>query len=248
MARPKEGYYDSSGSRVVGVTTVTGRFKDSGGLMFWAFNQGKLAKQMVTCDQCDNQFIIGTIDRLYQKRDEAATAGTVAHALIELFLKKRSNENEFTVDPVMDVMDDFGCDRITAEQALNAFENFLEWWEISKLSIIKQEVSLVSDTHGFGGTLDAVAIDQKGRTVLIDWKTPDGGPYVDTILQLSAYGILWEQDNPFDPIDGYHCIRFDKETADFTHSFWGELEEAKEQFLALRACYERDKSLKKRVK
>jgi hypothetical protein len=36
MARPKGGYRNAEGVRVPGVTTIIGRFKDSGGLINWA--------------------------------------------------------------------------------------------------------------------------------------------------------------------------------------------------------------------
>ncbi len=73
MARPKGGYKNKEGQRVPGVTTIIGRFKDSGGLMFWACEQGKAIER-------------GEIDKLYDKRDEAAEAGTIAHALVEMHI------------------------------------------------------------------------------------------------------------------------------------------------------------------
>ena len=72
MARPKGGY-KVDGKRVPGVTTIIGRFKDSGGLMWWAFGQGQAAER-------------GEINSLYDKRDEAAEAGTIAHALVEMHI------------------------------------------------------------------------------------------------------------------------------------------------------------------
>jgi len=74
MARPKAGYKTKDGKKVPGVTTIIGRFKDSGGLLWWAFEQGKLAEQ-------------GVINSLYDKRDEAAESGTIAHSLVEMHLK-----------------------------------------------------------------------------------------------------------------------------------------------------------------
>ena len=73
MARPKGGYKNKDGKRVPGVTTIINRFKDSGGLMWWAFEQGKAAER-------------GEIGSLYDKRDEAAEAGTIAHNLFEMFI------------------------------------------------------------------------------------------------------------------------------------------------------------------
>lgn len=64
MGRPKDGYF-IDGEKVPGVTTITGRYKDSGALIYWAWNQGKQG-----------------ID-FRQTRDKAADAGTCAHAMIE---------------------------------------------------------------------------------------------------------------------------------------------------------------------
>ena len=55
MARPKGGYRLKSGESVPGVTTIIGRFKDSGGLLWWAFEQGKAFER-------------GEIHGLYEKR------------------------------------------------------------------------------------------------------------------------------------------------------------------------------------
>ena len=70
MPHPKSGYKLKDGSKVPGVTTIIGRFKDSGGLLWWAFEQGKSAER-------------GEISSLYDKRDEAADAGTLAHSMVE---------------------------------------------------------------------------------------------------------------------------------------------------------------------
>ena len=55
MAHPKGGY-KLDGKRVPGTTTIIGRFKDSGGLLYWAFEQGKAAER-------------GEIEKLYDRRD-----------------------------------------------------------------------------------------------------------------------------------------------------------------------------------
>jgi hypothetical protein len=41
MAHPSGGYHNKDGQRVPGTTTIIGRFKDSGGLMYWAKDQGQ---------------------------------------------------------------------------------------------------------------------------------------------------------------------------------------------------------------
>ncbi len=40
MARPAHGYRNAAGNKIPGTTTIIGRFKESGGLLQWAFKQG----------------------------------------------------------------------------------------------------------------------------------------------------------------------------------------------------------------
>lgn len=74
MPHPKNGYHLKSGEKVPSVTTITSRFKDSGGLLYWACDQGKAIER-------------GEISNLYDKRDEAGQAGAIAHALVEMYIK-----------------------------------------------------------------------------------------------------------------------------------------------------------------
>src|SRR5438445_10829915 len=64
MARP-EGGYQIDGERVPGVTTILSRFKESGALIAWAWQQGRDGKDF------------------RETRDKAADAGTLAHDLVE---------------------------------------------------------------------------------------------------------------------------------------------------------------------
>ena len=41
MPHPKAGYRDADGKRIPGVTTIIGRFKESGGLIRWAYGRGR---------------------------------------------------------------------------------------------------------------------------------------------------------------------------------------------------------------
>lgn len=62
-------YEDSAGTKVPSVTTIIGRFKDSGPLLYWA---NKIGREGLTLDQ---------------GREPAATAGTFAHELVEAHLR-----------------------------------------------------------------------------------------------------------------------------------------------------------------
>lgn len=64
MGRPVGGY-EIDGVKVPGVTTITGRFKDSGGLIYWAWDQGKQGKDF------------------RETKDAAADAGKCLHDMVE---------------------------------------------------------------------------------------------------------------------------------------------------------------------
>lgn len=74
MAHP---IYKVDGKRVPSVTTILSRFKESGGLIHWAWSEG----------------IEGRDYR--QTRDSAAGAGTCAHDMVECFIR----ETEFDPSP-----------------------------------------------------------------------------------------------------------------------------------------------------
>ena len=220
MAHPKGGYRTAENKRVPGVTTIIGRFKDSGGLLYWAFAQGQSAER-------------GEITRLYDKRDEAATAGTLAHSMVEASILGNA------VDDVLK-----GATREIKAQAEQAFRSYQKWESMTNLHIIDQEMSLVSEKYGFGGTPDAIG-EVNGELCLVDWKTSNK-VYPDMMIQLAAYRQLIHECTDY-VTTGFHLCRFSKQHADFTHHYWSELDDAWEQFQLFLRAYEIDKALKKRV-
>jgi hypothetical protein len=62
-------YNNAAGERVPSVTTITGRFKDGGALIAWAWQQGRDGKDF------------------RETKTAAADAGTCAHAMIEAHIK-----------------------------------------------------------------------------------------------------------------------------------------------------------------
>jgi hypothetical protein len=207
-------YKLADGTRVPSVTTVLGRFKDAGPLMYWAW-------------QC------GVDGKDFRKvRDEAADAGTLAHAAVEAWVKRQ--DFVFTGEPSV------------VERAQKAFGAFLEWADQTKLTVDKTELPLISERFKFGGTFDAILLGTK--RAMGDWKSSNG-VYGEYLAQLAAYGQLWKENFPDQPIEGgFHLLRFDKTHGDFTHKWWGELEAGWEYFLRLREAYEFDKELKARAK
>lgn len=214
MPTQHKGYFTKDGKRVPSVTTVLGRFKDAGPLMYWAWECGKNGKDF------------------REERDKAADSGTLAHAAVEAWVK---GEN-FTFSGLPDVV----------QRAETAFGAFIEWADQTKLKVDKTELPLVSEKYGFGGTFDAILVGTK--RAMGDWKSSNG-IYGEYLAQLAAYGQLWAENFPEEPITGgFHLLRFDKSHGDFTHKWWGDLSAGWEYFLRLREAYEYDKELKQRAK
>jgi hypothetical protein len=220
MPHPTGGYKNAAGQKVPGTTTIIGRFKDSGALLHWAFDQGKAAQR-------------GEIESLYDKRDEAANIGTTAHAMVEASIKGWPFEMPSTLNEE------------GREKVVSAFNAYKAWESMTRLRIVAQEVGMVSEVHQFGGTLDAIGL-LGDELCLLDWKTSNG-VYPDFLIQLAAYSILWHELNPDKPLRGFHLCRFAKEFGDFSHHYWTDLKDASEQFLLLRRAYDIDKQLKKRA-
>lgn len=218
MPTPRAGYKLKDGSSVPGTTTIIGRFKDSGGLLFWAFAQGKSGKA-----------------RLYEESEAAADVGTLAHAMVEAHIKKRP-----------EVKPPEAMAKELVEKAENAFLAYLTWEKQTHLHILATEVMLVSEQHRFGGTPDAIG-EMGDEMCLLDWKTSNA-VYTDHLIQVAAYRALWEENYPEQRLTGgFHILRFAKEHGDFAHHHYPNLDEAWRQFLLFREAFDIDKALKKRA-
>jgi hypothetical protein len=128
---PTQPYKNKTGDRLPSVTTILGRFKESGGLLYWAWNLGRDGISMDSV------------------KEKACTAGTIAHQWIEDELHGK----ELTV--YKDVP------AATFKQAENAFEQFKVWRKGFNLEVTHTEISLVSEKYQFGGTLDGVTFNGK---------------------------------------------------------------------------------------
>jgi len=218
MPTPRAGYFANDGSKLPSVTQVLGRWKDSGGLLQWAFKQGQSGARS-----------------LYEERDKAADIGTLAHAMVENRLTGKSPG-----EALRDAPDEF---KPKAWQAYNSFET---WMDNQRAIIISAETPLVSEAHRYGGTPDYVMRMPDGRLALGDVKTSTA-IYRDHLMQVAAYGILWNETQPEPITAGFHITRFAKEYPDFEHRYFAELTEAGELFLLLRKAYDIDLALKKRA-
>lgn len=212
-------YKNRMGKRVPSVTTILSRFKESGGLLYWANTQGLEGKT------------------LEEARRPAATAGTLAHDMVEAHIHGLA-EPTLNADPEI------------VAKARRSFDSYLTWSKMSQLEVLYTETALVSETHQFGGRMDGVGVVRSmgNGLAIVDFKTSNG-IYVDYTLQIAAYSILWNEVYPDNPITGgFHICRFAKEEGDYGHHFYPDLEHERKTFLKMRDLYDAIKVAEKRVK
>lgn len=248
MPTPKEGYY-LDGKRIPGASTISGRFKDSGGLIWWSWNTAfvgltearSLIEKLLAGDNCHEQAAAFMLKPLSTwdysvKRDDAADAGTIAHEMVDCHVHGKP------FDPAPH-------DPKLIEKAKPAYDAFVTWANQCKFTIVETEVQLISKQYRFGGTRDAILID--GKRALCDWKTSNS-VYGEYLCQLAGYGILDEEaGNTID--GGYHLLRFSKQEkpddpVHFVHHYWSQLDKAKEAFLLMRRLYDLMAEIKKLAK
>jgi hypothetical protein len=217
MPTPRQGYFSADGQKIPSVTTIIGRFKESGALIRWAFKQGEMGVP------------------LYEKRDAAADVGTYVHTMIEAFLSGGE----------LNIAAPAGMTLENQEKAADAFGAFRSWLDGSRLRVTPLERHLVSEHHRFGGTPDAIAQEPDGTLSLLDWKTSKTF-YPDQLVQVAAYRQLWNETHLDQPMTGgVHIVRFGKDGGDFSHNYFPpthrKLAAAWRQFVLFREAFDLDK-------
>lgn len=119
----------------------------------------------------------------YKVRDHAADIGTVAHALVEEHIQTELG------NPTYKALDKLEYSPKTLEVAMIAFKAFCDWEQTVDIKYIEAELQLASSEHGYGGTIDIVAMLNDELTI-IDLKTSKG-VYPDHKIQIGAYRNLY---------------------------------------------------------
>jgi len=143
-----------------------------------------------------------------EHKNRAGRIGTIAHKLIENYIKNEVNKTNLACDLFF-----YATPEVMAAQT--AFKAFLDWEDAYKPTYLHSELQLVSKKYRYGGTSDLICLIGDKRVVL-DFKTSTG-VYAEHKMQISACGKLWEENNPNKPIDEYHILRVDKFTGEFDH-------------------------------
>jgi hypothetical protein len=177
ITRSADHRYTYAGKTYPGVTSILKIIDKSDALMSWAARQTAEAAIGLGAEQLsrllDNVGNEGTVKALTSrsswKRDAAAQLGSDVHAIADRLIRGQ------------DVVG-------IAENVRKHVEHYGDWWVTSGWTLRTSEAMLVHPTFGYGGTLDLLARDRDGRTVLADIKTGKG-VYREAVLQLTAYGL-----------------------------------------------------------
>jgi hypothetical protein len=196
MPRPKNGYINAAGHPVPGTHDPISRYMDQTALKFWAYKRGQQGLPL--------------FDRA------AIDIGSAVHGMAELDLKGRPDRE----------IEAYAHDRLVApdhlRKAFASFGQFREWRQQCQVRAIAQEVSLVSETHQFGGTPDTIAM-VGNRVGLLEFKTSPK-PYPDHLIAMAAHGRLWEETHPQHKLDGgFHLIILPKDGTAFQHHAYEDL-------------------------
>lgn len=221
MPRPKDGYKNAADQPIPGTHDITGRYKEMGGLMNWAYSQGKKGVPLY-----GREFDIGT----------------AVHRMAELDLRG-ANPCEIERIPFETLQ---AAEHI--DMAHQAFGQFRDWRKQHDVRAVSLEESIVSERWQYGGTLDHVLrID--GVRGLFDLKTckTAGQVYLEQRIVLSAHGNLWREKHPDLPLDGgYHLIMLPKDGSKFGHHAFADLSPEWQMFTLQLDCWRIEKGLASR--
>jgi len=215
----------TTGRRVKGVTTHLAVLSKPA-LIWWGYKQGminfdRLMAIFAELGKTDSlKLIVDPIIQsfqtsgLYDKRDKAADAGTLAHAFFENHIKGLPEPSRE------------GIPQDVLSKAEGCYITFLDFEKASSIKYIDSEVALTSEQFPTGGTIDAViqgSLTPAGMVDILDYKTGKD-IYLEAKIQVRSYKPLWEEHHPELPVAGFHILRLG-ENGEFTHKYFPSLDE-----------------------
>lgn len=244
MPTPKKGYYTKKGERVPGVTTILGRFKDSGALIHWAnqlayepYRHARALLDRVIQQGALDPTTAHDIKTLLERpedfcdyrvaRDAAATIGSIVHERVDAYIRKK----EIALTKEQQAMSQLG------------FNAFLEWAGSTHFELVEGEMQIVSEPHRYGGTPDVIMV--RGEKTVGDWKS--GDLYPEQVLpQLAAYENLLVEQGKIEGGKGGHAMSINKKTGGFVHRYFtpDEMAVGWTAFCLMRQLYDLVKALK----
>jgi hypothetical protein len=204
-------YKNGEGKRVPGVTTILDVMSKPA-LLQWANKIGLEGIEM-------SKYV-----------DDLADIGTLAHKIIECYLKKED----------VDYSDYTANQKVLAE---NAVLKFFNWLEVNDFKFIASELQLVSEALQYGGTIDLYCL-LNGKKTLIDLKTCKAC-YGEHFTQVAAYKNLLHE-NGYD-VDDVRILRIGRDESEgFDDYSVPKLGLHFQRFVKCRELYEINKELNRK--
>ncbi len=144
-------------------------------------------------------------------KDQTAEVGTAVHAFVEEWLKAGATQEaadeiraKYMLPPKPEVLEvlqrQADTDKMTdAERNLfydkmksYMFARLCEFWLKSGLTYVGSEIMVGSRKYKYGGRIDILARDRKGRLVLVDFKT-NKWVAPSMFAQVAAYKLAYEE-------------------------------------------------------
>jgi hypothetical protein len=183
------------------VTGIIGMKDKSNALVSWATEMmaTRMKTLLATGETWDKDTLSAVVDVAQdtwrQKRDEAASIGSIAHRVLEQMLLGKEVKLPLRRDDMLapNVTQDM------IDMANNAIDAGMRYISEHKISVIEAEAARWSPRWGYIGTGDLIAkID--GKRSALDWKTSKR-LYSTVFLQLAAYQEAWLEEHPDQPLE-----------------------------------------------
>jgi len=157
-------------------------------------------------------------------RDMAADIGTATHYMAECMFKGQKPDFQHYTPYVVGA----------ATKMMPALKAYLD---SNPAETVASEVNVVSEKWQYGGCIDWVCVPKStGLLTIRDIKTSKG-IYAEYLIQIAAYEVAWNENNPGRPIQAKEAIHMDKLTGLLTVYPFGSLATEFEIFKHLRAIY-----------
>jgi len=203
-------WYVIDGIKYPSVTAILSNVGSQGklnGMMGWAkklalnFVSDELKTQLGKNIVINEEFIDKTIKAGWKKPEyesgKAADIGTRLHNAVDAMI---------TIGKVPDNID---------KDLQIPFDNFMKYMTTHKFNIILGDTILGSKKYGYGGRCDAIAMNEEGAYIIIDWKTSKTvSDKVEYKMQVAAYSEACKEMFGIKEIKVAYIVRFSKEILD----------------------------------
>lgn len=249
---PKSHRYKNPDTKqwIPSATTITGKLDKSRALIPWAV--GCTIDKMKELMEGGQNFTSSDIESMLfeaknahtEKKESAATVGSVLHDYAETTAKVAQGENIDLIDFLKEETR-FLTDE-EKEKVMSAVKAFEEWSNTVKL--VDTEFVVYSKKHDHVGICDGM-VNRSGSTYLLDYKTSKG-IYVTHIVQLASYVYAYQEEHR-EKLDGAMLVHIDKNTGEIKEYMFSmdQMKQAYEgMFLPLLKVYRTEKELLKILK